>query len=136
MTGKLVRFGVTVPEEIVEEFDRKLQQSGKKNRSDVLRQLMRGYIADERWRDVGGEVFGTMTMIYDHHSAHTCRDLTSVQHDHSEVILCTTHVHVAHDKCMECVILRGESQKIKTFVDTLRKIKGVKDIGFVISSGL
>jgi CopG family nickel-responsive transcriptional regulator len=137
MSGKLVRFGVTVPEEIVGEFDQKLRSLGKSNRSDVLRQLMRTFISEERWQDELSEVYGTITMMYDHHHfSSTNKDLTLVQHDHGEVIVCSTHIHITHDTCLECIVLRGESQKIKMLVEALGKVRGVKNISTAIFAGL
>ncbi|MDR1471424.1 MAG: nickel-responsive transcriptional regulator NikR [Synergistaceae bacterium] len=137
MTGKLARFGVAVPQEIVDEFDQHLRQSGKSNRSDVLRQLMRSFISEERWRDETGEVYGTITMMYGHHQFSTTnKELTLAQHDHGDVIVCSTHVHITHDTCMECIVLRGESQKIKMLVDALGKIRGVKNISTSIFAGV
>ena len=136
MAEKLARFGVTVPEDILEEFDERLKQSGRENRSDVIRQLMRSCITEERWQEEDGQVYGTVTLMYDHHSSSISKDLTSVQHDHGGVIVCTTHVHVTHDTYLECIVLRGDASDIKAFVATLGKIKGIKSVETVIASGV
>ncbi|MDR1979217.1 MAG: nickel-responsive transcriptional regulator NikR [Synergistaceae bacterium] len=136
MGEKLVRFGVTVPENILAEFDLRLKQAGKDNRSDVIRQLIRSYITEERWQEEGGQVYGTVTLMYDHHSSCISKDLTSVQHDHGENIVCTTHVHVDRDTCLECVVLKGDASRIRAFVDSLGKIKGLKSLDTVITSGI
>jgi CopG family nickel-responsive transcriptional regulator len=136
MTEKLVRFGVTVPEDILAEFDRRLEQSGKSNRSDMIRQLMRAYITEERWREEEGRVYGTVTLMYDHHAPLISRKLTALQHDHGEVIICSSHVHVGHDACLECIILRGAASRIRAFIGALGRIKGLKSLDTVITSGL
>ena len=136
MAEKLVRFGVTVPDDTLDEFDRRLQRSGKNNRSDAIRQLMRSYVTEARWQEEKGQVYGTVTLMYGHHSSGLSRELTSIQHDHGDVIVCTTHVHVDHDTCLECIVLRGDASYIKTFVDALGKIKGLKSLDTVITSGV
>jgi CopG family nickel-responsive transcriptional regulator len=133
---KLARFGVTVPEDILAEFDRRLERSGKSNRSNAIRQLIRAYIAEDRWQEQDGQVYGTVTLMYDHHSPRITKDLNALQHEHGTVIVCTSHVHVTHDTCLECVVLRGKSSHIKTFVDALGKMKGLKSLDTVITSGL
>jgi CopG family nickel-responsive transcriptional regulator len=133
---KLVRFGVTVPEDLLKEFDQRLEQSGKDNRSDVIRQLMRSYITEERWQEEDGQVYGTITLMYDHHSSCISKDLTSIQHDHGEYIVCTTHVHVDHDICLECIVLKGSASRIRSFIQALGKIKGLKSIDTVVTSGV
>ncbi|MDR2179364.1 MAG: nickel-responsive transcriptional regulator NikR [Synergistaceae bacterium] len=136
MTEKLIRFGVTVPENILAEFDLRVKQSGKDNRSDLIRQLMRRHITEERWHEQGGQVYGTVTLMYDHHASGISKDLTSIQHDHGENIVCTTHVHVDHDTCLECIVLRGEASRIREFVDAIGKTKGLKSIDTVITSSI
>ncbi len=136
MAENLTRFGVTVPEDILEEFDRRLRQVGKENRSDAIRQLMRSYITEARWQEEDGQVYGTVTLMYDHHSSWISKDLTAVQHDHGETIVCTTHVHVGYDTCLECIVLKGKASHIRTFVDALGKVKGLKSLDTVITSGV
>jgi CopG family nickel-responsive transcriptional regulator len=135
MTEKLVRFGVTVPEDILGEFDRRLEQSGKSNRSDMIRRMMRAYITAERWQEKEGQVYGTVTLMYDHHLPLISKKLTAVQHDHGDVIVCSSHVHVDHDACLECIILRGAASRIRAFIGALGKTKGLKSLETVITSG-
>jgi CopG family nickel-responsive transcriptional regulator len=136
MTEKLVRFGVTVPGDILEEFDRRLEQSGKRNRSDMIRQMMRARITEDRWQEKEGQVYGTATLMYNHHSPLISKKLTAIQHEHGEVIVCSNHVHVDHDTCLECIILRGAASRIRAFIGALGKTKGLKSLDTVITSGL
>ena len=136
MTEKLVRFGVTVPDDILAEFDRRLEQSGRSNRSDMIRQMIRAYITEERWQEEEGQVFGTVTLMYDHHASLISKKLTAVQHEHGGVIVCTNHVHVDHDTCLECIILRGTASRMRAFISALDRMKGLKSLDTVITSGL
>jgi CopG family nickel-responsive transcriptional regulator len=128
---KLARFSITVPQDVLEEFDQKLQFCGKYNRSDVLRQLMRSHISDECWRRETGEVYGTVTLKYNHHEK-SLSGITNLQHDHGAVIVCTTHVHVTHDTCLECIVLRGGAPEVKTFVNELERVKNIQSLHVVI----
>ncbi|MDR2528176.1 MAG: nickel-responsive transcriptional regulator NikR [Synergistaceae bacterium] len=136
MRERLVRFGVTVPENVLAEFDQRLERAGKDNRSDVIRQLMRRHIAEERWREEDGQVYGTVTLMYAHHASAITKDLTALQHNHGELVVCTTHVHADHDTCLECVVLRGDASRVRAFVEALGKIKGIKSAETVVTSGM
>jgi CopG family nickel-responsive transcriptional regulator len=129
---KFVRFGITVPQDVLNEFDQKLKLCGKRNRSDVLRQLMRSHIAAESWQKENGQLYGTITLMYDHHSSSLVKDLTSLQHNYGAVIVCTTHVHVTHDTCLECIVLRGDASMVKAFVNVLERIKGIQNFETVV----
>ncbi|MCR4819439.1 MAG: nickel-responsive transcriptional regulator NikR [Fretibacterium sp.] len=140
-TSKLARFSITMPEPLLQEFDKRVQSSGRNNRSEAFRKLMRRYIAEEQWRaaaDSGREereVYGTVTLVYDHHLPNLTRRLTGVQHDHGKVILCTTHVHVAHDTCLECIVMRGAPGDVQNFLEALGALRGIKSLEKVIVQG-
>ena len=99
----------------------------------MIRRLMRNYIAKERWQEENGQVYETVTLMYDYHSPWK---LTSLQHHHGENIFCTTHVHVDHSACLEGIFLKRETSRVKTFVQELEKTKGLKSVDTVITSGM
>ena len=139
---RLARFSITIPEPLLEEFDRNLQESGKSNRSEAFRKLMRRHITEEQWqaaKDSGqeeGEVYGTVTLVYDHHLPDLTRKLTGVQHDHGEMILCATHVHINHDTCLECIVMKGMPSKLQEFIEALENLRGIKSLDKVIVQGI
>jgi CopG family nickel-responsive transcriptional regulator len=98
--------------------------------------MMRACITEERWQEEEGQVYGTVTLMYDHHLPHISKKLTAIQHDHGEVIVCSSHVHVDHDTCLECIILRGAASRIRAFIGALGGMKGLKSLDTVITSGL
>ncbi len=132
--GPLARFSVTMPESLLAEFDRQTGAAGKENRSEALRGLVRRYIAEGRWRSGEGEVYGTATLVYDHHLPNLTRELTELQHDHGDVILCSTHVHVSHETCLECVIMKGRSLEIQKFIKALGRLRGIKSLDTVVTA--
>lgn len=130
----LIRFSITVPEELLSEFEASYYKNHRANRSEAVRSLMRGYVSGERWRLSEGEICATVTIIYDHHLPELTRNLTEVQHDSGGVIICSTHVHLSHNSCLECIITKGNSQDIQKFVDALRKIRGIKSLSVNVTA--
>lgn len=122
---RLARFGVSLPESLLEEFDSRIESAGYKKRSDALRNLIRDYIAESVWEKGTESVYGTVTITYDHHSHDTAQELTALQQDFGHIIICSTHVHVDHDHCFEVVLLRGSSEDVKRFVEGISGIKYV-----------
>lgn len=133
-TEHLVRFSVTVPENLLTEFEGSYYSENRANRSEAIRNLMREYISSEHWRCTEGEVCATVTIVYDHHINELTRNLTAAQHDFGNVIICATHVHLNHSTCLECVITKGVSHEIKSFIDALRKIRGIKSLNVNITA--
>ena len=135
-SSNLVRFSVTIPEDLLAEFETHYYAENRPNRSEAIRSLMRGYISSERWRCSGGEVCATVTIVYDHHLPEVTRKLTAAQHDFGNVIICSTHVHLNHSTCLECVITKGLAGDIQAFIDALRKIRGVKSLNASVTAEL
>lgn len=133
---KLTRFGVAVPVSLLEEFDRFMAKKGLSNRSEAIRQLIRENISKEVWTEGTGTAYGTVTIMYDHHARDAAGALTSLQHDYGDSIVCTTHVHVDHHRCLECIVLKGDVDRIRRFVDELSSIRGVQSIDPSISAVL
>lgn len=132
----LVRFSITVPEELLTEFESAYYAGNRQNRSEAVRSLMREYLSGERWRKSEGEICATITIVYDHHIPELTRSLTAAQHDSGDVIICSTHVHLNHSSCLECIITKGNSQEIQKLSEALRNIRGVKSLSVNVLTSL
>ena len=62
----LVRFGVSIENGLLDEFDTLIRERGYSNRSEAIRDLIRGYTAEREWEE-GGEAAGGIVYVYDHH---------------------------------------------------------------------
>ena len=129
----LIRFGVAVPENLLQSFDKRLENAGLPNRSEALRQLIREDVSRDTWQKGSGQVYGTITLTYNHHSNDVTARLTGLQHDFGDIIVCTTHVHADHDHCLETVIVRGDVESVKEFIASLRALKAVSSVNPVIA---
>lgn len=78
---EMVRFSVSMPEDLAREFDRWVEEKKLRNRSDALRQIIRSYIGQAMWETQEGEAYGTFTFSYDHHSKDSSREIMRLQHD-------------------------------------------------------
>ena len=133
-SNKLIRFSVTVPEDLLNEFESSYYSENRENRSEAVRNLMRGYVSNERWKCGNREIFATITIVYDHHLPEVTGKLTAAQHDSGDIIICSTHVHINHSTCLECVITKGLSMDIQKFIEALKNIRGIKSFNVNVSS--
>ncbi len=124
--GKLKRFGVSIPAELVDAFDRLIESKGYRTRSEAVRDLMRDALVENEWEPDSGEVVGTVTIVYDHEVRELARMLTHIQHHYLHSIVCTTHVHLDEHHCMEVLVVRGSAQEVRTIADKLISTRGVK----------
>ena len=122
----LVRFGVSVPSELLQKFDRIIEEKGYVNRSEAIRDLMRDFIVRHEWEVGDVEVAGTITMLYNHDEADVVKELLDLQHEYLDEIVSSIHVHMDEHNCLEVVIVRGKARRIKEIADRLLSLKGVK----------
>ena len=122
---KLIRFGISLPEDLSRRFDRLLKRKNYPNRSEAIRDLIRNSLIEEEIeRDA--IVVGVLNLLYNHHKRELQEKLTIFQHDNHHMFISTTHVHLDHDNCLEVILLKGKAGEIKTLADQMIAIKGIK----------
>ncbi|ACJ15635.1 hypothetical nickel responsive regulator [Thermococcus onnurineus NA1] len=123
---KITRFGVSVPDELLEKFDRIIEEKGYVNRSEAIRDLMRDFIVRHEWEEGDREVAGTITIVYNHDEADVVKELLELQHDYVDEIVSSLHVHMDEHNCLEVVVVKGKAGRIKEIAERLISLKGVK----------
>lgn len=125
--SELVRFSIAMPEELLMQFDNLVARRGTaKNRSEVIRDLVRDSLVDEEWEDPNAEIVGTLTLVFNHHSSDLQRKLDTIQHTHHDMIISSMHVHLDSHNCLEVIVMRGSSKTIREIADSILGVKGVK----------
>ncbi len=133
MTEKIVRFGVSIEPDLLKKFDKMIKKEGYENRSEAIRDLIRGNLIDEKSKNPDENVIGTLTMIYDHHTSNLTNKLLDLQHNQHNEILSTTHIHVDHHNCLEVLVLKGKSGRVQKLADSIKALKGIKHGDLVIT---
>ena len=122
-----IRFSVSLPATLLAELDRRIVGRGYDSRSEFVRDLIRARLVEEAWAGAGSEVHGVLTIVYDHHRRGLTDKLHRVQHNRFVHILCTQHVHLDHDHCLETIVLRGTPGEIERMA---LEIGGLKRVSF------
>jgi len=133
MVSKLVRFGVSLEEELLMQFDRLIKQRKYTNRSEALRDMIREELVQKEWTE-NKEVTGAITLVYDHHTRELVTKVLDVQHDYHTCILSSQHIHLDHHNCFEIIVTKGKSKEIEELYRKLKSIKSVKHAGFMMAT--
>lgn len=123
----IIRFSVSLPEELLISLDNQIINQGYVSRSEFIRDLIREQIVEDRWNSEEGVVIGVLTLIYDHHQRDLLQKMTDIQHDTDAQVLCNTHVHIDHHNCLETVMIKGTARQVEELAG---KISGLKGINF------
>ncbi|MFP4558448.1 MAG: nickel-responsive transcriptional regulator NikR [Archaeoglobaceae archaeon] len=129
---EITRLGVSLPKNLLEQFDKTITSRGYASRSDAIRDAIRNYLLEYEWLEKeGGEIVGVINVMYSHHHKGTSDAIVSLQHDYGNVIVSTMHIHLNEDNCLEMVIVKGEMEGIKELVDRITTTKGIDNVKLI-----
>lgn len=130
----LNRFGISLPEKLLHDFDRYIHNTGYSNRSEAIRDLIREKLVQKEWTEKKKEIAGAIVFIYDHHVRELLNKVNHVQHDFYKLIISTQHIHLDHDNCFEIIAVKGSSSRVRDLFTQIRSIKGIKHAVLSMSS--
>lgn len=128
---KVVRFSVSLPSELFVEFDKRVEALDYSSRSEYVRDLIREKMVQDEWEEKSSEkMLGVLCVAYSHHKNDILSQLMELEHEiehkNGIEIICTNHLHVDHDNCLETINLRGNGDEIEKFSAKIAGLKGVK----------
>ncbi len=124
--GETIRFGISIDDKLLQNFDRLIEEKGYLNRSEAIRDLIRASLVELKWEGGDEETVGTVTLVYNHHVRDLSDRLTEHQHTHHHQIVSALHVHLDAHNCLEVLVVRGKARDVKRIADGLIGVKGVK----------
>ncbi len=130
---QLHRFSFSIEKSLADKLERMIQESHYANRSEFIRDLVRGKLVAGEW-ETDGEALGTISLLYDHHKRLLSEKLIAVQHHHAAKVLAATHVHLDERICAEMIMVKGKAVDIRHLFDHMRQEKGVLHAAISLSS--
>jgi CopG family nickel-responsive transcriptional regulator len=125
--SKVSRISISIDPKLLNELDELIQRIGH-NRSSAVQLAIRDFLTEHKWKDLDGVLSGVITMTYEHHTSGIMEQLTDLQHDYTDIINSSTHIHLDHDNCLEILAIKGEAFKIKSLAESLGTTRGIQQI--------
>ena len=121
------RFTISLDESLARAFDELIAARGYGNRSEAVRDLIRGAIESDRRNDPpSGHRVAALSYVFNHHQRELAERLTGMQHDHHDLTVVAMHSHLDHENCLEAVILKGPATQVRRFAGALLAERGVR----------
>ena len=121
------RFTISLDEDLAREFDALIAKRGYRNRSEAIRDLLRGHLESARQAAASSDYcVANLSYVYNHNERDLAERLTELQHGHHDLTVATLHAHLDHDNCLESVILKGPVVAVRGFADALIAERGVR----------
>lgn len=120
------RLTISLDDDLADAFEALVRARGYENRSEAFRDLLRHDLSHARLQDHPEEpCIATLSYVYDHHQRQLAARLADFQHEHHDLTVSTMHVHLDHEHCLETVVLRGRTDAVRGFAESLMAQSGV-----------
>ena len=123
------RFGVSIDESLLKEFDEYIRKKGYLTRSEAIRDLIRNALIENKVEE-NAEIFGTIALIYNHEEKESAQKITNIQHHYLKEIRAVVHVHIDKKNCLEVIIVHGNAKLLQELANKFVSLKGVKNVKF------
>jgi len=121
------RLTISLDDDLAEAFEELMRRRGYANRSEAVRDLLRRELGENDLSSgASRQCVAVLSYVFDHHERQLSSRLTTMQHDHHDLAIATLHAHISHADCIETVILRGATQKVKEFAHAVIAETGVR----------
>jgi CopG family nickel-responsive transcriptional regulator len=118
---------LSIPDKLITQIDQTIKEKGYASRSEITRQALRHYLTEDlNIEDINGETIATATLIYKETADR--QRLLETHHLHSGLVATFLHTHIHQGYCLEVIILRGQGNLIKKFIDNLRQNEQIRQI--------
>ena len=123
------RISMSLPHELLKEFDKSMKKAGFSDRSKAIQTALHSFIDESDWKledeTVGA---GAILLLYDNHEYNHDSVSTHTQHDYSDIISASTHLHLDHNNCLETIMVKGEIGRMKELAKSLSENRGIKSL--------
>lgn len=121
----LTRTTLAIEQDLLKKFDHWMAAHGYTNRSQAMRDLIRQALVEQEWENPRAKVVASLSIIYHHAEHRLSQELTTLQHEDHHAVLCSQHVHLDHDRCLEVIVLQGQAEQLRRICDAITATRGV-----------
>lgn len=121
------RLTISLEDELAQAFDELMRRRGYASRSEAVRDLLRRELGKSDLASGNArQCVAVLSYVFDHHERQLASRLTTLQHDHHELVISTLHAHISHEDCVETAILRGATDSVRKFAEAIIAQTGVR----------
>ena len=124
-TRPISRISMSLPEELLTDLDRMVEQRGFESRSQAISDILYQFLIEHK-RDLGNEIMvGIITLFYDNSVPMLQKQLADLQFRYIDEVISSLHVHLMHNQTMEVILVQGPAKKLQAISDEMVTRRGV-----------
>lgn len=117
---------ISLPDDMVERIDKMVKDESYASRSELVRDGLRGLFSEVGWMSrLGGMALAVVTMTFNMERRGTLDEIGHIEHRYEHLILTSLHNHMGKT-CLEVIITKGATEKLKELIKRLKAVRGVE----------
>jgi CopG family nickel-responsive transcriptional regulator len=131
----VVRFSLSLPPSLLRDFDEVWKAKGYDNRSRAAHDAFRSFISEHKWAYCSNEeIAGAIMLIYYLDKPGLLNQIVEIQHSFEGIVSSTMHIHLARNKCLEIMAVKGKAEDIRKLGQELSTQKGIKEMKLAVTA--
>jgi CopG family nickel-responsive transcriptional regulator len=131
----VVRFSISLPPSLLKDFDDVWKDKGYDNRSRAAHDAFRSFVSEHKWAfSDTEEIAGAIILIYYLDKPGLLNKIVGIQHSYEGIVSSTMHIHLAKNKCLEIMAVKGKAKDIRKLGQKLSTQKGVKEMKLAVTT--
>jgi CopG family nickel-responsive transcriptional regulator len=133
----LARLSMSLPADLFRQLDVMVEERGLPSRSQLIAELIRHALAEHEASTRPEDMLaGTITIVYRGDRGRVRQQLAQGQTDYLKEVISSQHVFLEDDQSLEVLLVQGPAVRLKELCDTLRSIRGVRQLQLVTTTAL
>ncbi len=120
------RITVSLPQDIFDELNTIVAESGFVNRSQLVSEMLRQEILVRKQKSEEEVMAGTMAYFYDEGFPHLHSKLVAIQRKYVDEVISSLSVLLERDYRMEVLVVQGPVKKLKAVLNEITGCRGVE----------
>jgi CopG family nickel-responsive transcriptional regulator len=131
----VVRFSISLPPSLLKDFDEVWKAKGYDNRSRAAHDAFRSFVSEHKWTfGETEEIAGAIILIYYLDKPGLLNKIVRIQHSYEGIVSSTMHIHLAKNKCLEIMAVKGKAEDIRKLGQEISTQKGVKEMKLAVTT--
>jgi CopG family nickel-responsive transcriptional regulator len=134
--GRVVRFGISLPEEVAEGLDRMVADRGLPSRSRAIASMVRREVLQHDVVLGSERLAGVITLVYRDSARGARHQLCEIQRRHQRATISSQHVFLEDDRSLEVLLVQGPPAVLRELCDELSACRAVDLVELTISKAV
>lgn len=120
---------ITLPPELLKQFDEFMQTRGYFSRSEAFRDALRNLISEAEIAKLStGNVAATIMTTCDYARKDVDLKISELRHEFDDVVIENIHRHINGKYCVEIFVTEGSNDRILNLINRLRGMHGIQQV--------